>query len=165
MRLIADAMLGKLARWLRLLGYDTLYDATLADAAIVRLARSEERVILTRDTQLAQRSGICVIYIKSENLEQQLGQLLSLPTLTASPGPRCPRCNHPLTRVSLEEAWSNVPLHTFASHSDFSRCNGCAQYYWHGSHWGNINSTLARISRVDIESHQRYNGKNDYQGG
>ena len=92
-RLIADAMLGKLARWLRVLGYDTLYMQG-DDHFIAARARAEGRVLLTRDTELAHRKGLSAIYIKSQVLQDQLTQVVQHldPPVQDTPS-RCMKCN------------------------------------------------------------------------
>ena len=135
-RFLADSMLGTLAKWLRILGYDTAYDAGLDDNALVRLARAEGRVLLTRDTALAQRKGLQSLLIASEVLPEQLAQVLQAFSLqVANPFSRCPVCNSPLEEVPKYEAWGQVPPFVFQTQERFSLCPQCNRFYWRGTHW------------------------------
>jgi uncharacterized protein len=103
MRFVADAMLGTCAKWLRILGYDTSFDPELDDHQLVRLARAEGRVLLTRDRDLARRRGVRVLLIASERLEEQVAQvLLDLELEPDAAFSRCPVCNEPLEAVDLD---------------------------------------------------------------
>jgi uncharacterized protein with PIN domain len=156
-RFLADAMLGRLAKWLRLLGFDTCYAGHSGDHQIAALARVEGRVVLTRDRELTRRKGIRCLLIDSQVLEEQLAQVIAVYGL-ASPGngslacsgllpvvPRCPACNGALIEVPREQARVHVPVYVWETHRRFLRCLGCEKLYWPGSHWERIQSTLARI--------------------
>jgi uncharacterized protein len=144
LRLVADAMLGTLAKWLRILGYDTLYDASWDDAFLVRLARAEDRVLLTRDTGLARRKGARIILLESEGIEEQLAQLQQALRLRAEARlSRCPLCNMPLEAVSKDQAWGQVPPYVFATQQEFHLCPSCNRFYWRGTHWENMRKFIA----------------------
>jgi len=150
MRFIADAMLGTLAKWLRILGYDTLFDPDLNDHQLVRLARAEGRVLLTRDRELAQRRGICVLLVASEDLDAQIGQVLA--DLHLEPDrsfSRCPVCNEPLVETDRETARSRVPAYVAQTHTRFKSCPVCQRIYWRGTHWQQMDDQLARILEND----------------
>ena len=135
-RFLADSMLGTLAKWLRIMGYDTAYDTRLDDHALVRLARAEERVLLTRDTGLVQRKGVRCLFIASEVLAEQLAQVLETFALHAdNPFSRCPVCNSPLEDVPKHDAWGQVPPFVFQTQERFSLCPECNRFYWRGTHW------------------------------
>lgn len=135
-RLLADGMLGRLARWLRILGYDTAYDPRLDDNELVRRARAEGRWVLTRDRELAGRRGVRSLLIESEDLASQLAQVRSqLGRARESPFSRCPVCNTVLEEASLEQVQGRVPHFILRSHSRFRRCPSCDRIYWPGSHW------------------------------
>ncbi|MBC7264273.1 MAG: Mut7-C RNAse domain-containing protein [Chloroflexi bacterium] len=145
-RFVADAMLGTLAKWLRILGYDTLYDPRADDNELVRLARAEDRLLLTRDVSLARRRGVRTLFITSEDLEDQLRQVCREARLnTNSPFSRCPVCNTPLEDVPRGEAWGQVPPYVFQSHERFALCPQCNQFYWQGTHWDNMRARLRRL--------------------
>ncbi|MHB9031650.1 MAG: Mut7-C RNAse domain-containing protein [Anaerolineae bacterium] len=157
-RFIADVMLGKLARWLRILGNDTLYDTSLSDAELVRLARAQDRVLLTRDANLAKRTGARIMLITDDDLEEQLVQIMTILPINHPGVGRCSLCNTPLQVISKKDAWGNVPLYAFARHETFQWCRSCDAYYWPGSQWVRINSLIARVTaRVDTLSNSEYN--------
>lgn len=149
-RFIADAMLGKLARWLRLLGYDTLYSQE-SDNLIAQRARSEERIVLTRDRGLAARRGFNVILLTATSLELQVAQVhanVAIPPLT----PRCVACNGTLSPISLELARPHIPPYIAATHSDFHQCQQCAKIFWRGTHWEGICRRIAAAFDPDTDS-------------
>jgi len=147
-KLLADGMLGRLAKWLRILGYDTAYDPQLDDNDLVRRARAEGRILLTRDHELAKRPGMQTLLIESEHLTAQLAQVQAQLSDTAvEPFSRCPVCNTPLQEVSPEEVRKSVPPFVLRSHSHFRRCPSCNKIYWPGSHWRRMREQLARFER------------------
>lgn len=146
MRFIADAMLGTLAKWLRILGYDTQFDPNLDDHQLVRLARAQERVLLTRDRELARRRGLSVLLITSERLDAQIGQVFAEFNLEPDRSfSRCPVCNAPLVEVDRETAQSRVPAYVAQTHKTFKSCPTCQRIYWRGSHWQRMDDQLTRM--------------------
>jgi uncharacterized protein with PIN domain len=145
-RLLADAMLGRLARWLRLMGYDTLYDSALSDHQLVARARSQQRTILTRDRELARRKGIGCLLVQSQMLEEQIKEVLdALGPPTCGAEPRCPLCNAPLMSVSSQEIALRVPAYVRQAHTRFRRCADCDKVYWQGSHWQKIRQVTEHL--------------------
>ena len=133
---LVNSMLGTLAKWLRILGHDTTYYAHLDDDEIVRLARAEGRVLLTRDTALVTRKGFRCMLIESELLEEQLAQVLgAFGRQAVRPFSRCPVCNTRLETVPKYEAWGQVPPYVFQTQKEFQLCPECNRFYWRGSHW------------------------------
>jgi len=144
MKFIVDGMLGRLAKWLRILGYDTAFSPNLDDNQLVRLARAEGRLLLTRDRGLARRRGLQCLLIESHHLEEQLDQILAeLPLTGEHPFSRCPICNTPLQKVEKPELEGRVPPHIFRTHKDFSLCPNCDKIYWPGTHWARMREKLA----------------------
>jgi len=144
MKLLADSMLGSLGRWLRLLGYDTVIARHEPDAHLVRLARAEGRVILTRDRELAARHGVQALLIVSDKLDKQLAQTAhDLPLPPAAPGSRCQHCNESLQPVSHTDAAGSVPPYVLDTQESLSRCPACGRFYWRGTHWPEIEAKLA----------------------
>ena len=139
-------MLGTLAKWLRILGYDTLYDQELNDHQLVRLARAEDRVLLTRDRELARRRGVRILLVTSECLDEQIGQILA--DLDLEPRhaySRCPVCNERLETIDRETARSRVPAYVVRAHDTFRSCPSCQRVYWRGTHWRQIEEKLERF--------------------
>jgi len=136
LRLLADGMLGKLAKWLRLLGYDTAYDNTATDPELARRARAEGRVLLTRDRELATRRGLRTLLIRSQMLEEQIREVRD--GIGPPPHPalsRCAVCNSVLTPVSPAQVADQVPPYVLRTQGEFHRCPGCGRVYWPGTHF------------------------------
>lgn len=144
-RFAADAMLGRLARWLRLLGFDTRWQADVSDEALVREALSEDRILLTRDRRLPEEwTVVATVVLESEDLREQLAELGARLALAshARPFTRCNRCNEPLAAASREEVAGRVPPPVAAKHTEFVRCPRCDRVYWAGSHVARMRAVL-----------------------
>ncbi|ASI99636.1 Mut7-C RNAse domain-containing protein [Thermococcus celer] len=140
MRFVADMMLGRLARWLRLYGYDTLYGIE-DDDEILEVARRDGRVILTRDAGLAGRAkklGVAVILLGSNSLEGQVGELrkhgIEFRELFPA-NARCPKCNGRIRPVLKEDVRGRVPEGVYRRYDEFYICENCGQVYWPGRQW------------------------------
>jgi uncharacterized protein with PIN domain len=134
-RLLADGMLGRLAKWLRLLGYDTAYENDAEDLHLARRARAERRVLLTRDRELAARRGLRTLLVESETLEEQIRQVCDV--LGPPPDPalsRCSICNVSLRPASGEQVADRVPAHVLRTQESFRLCPTCGRVYWAGTH-------------------------------
>jgi uncharacterized protein with PIN domain len=148
MKFLADNMLGRLATWLRLLGYDTANLPEADDAELARVARAEDRVLITRDIELARRRGIRPLLIESDKVEEQLRQVFRESNLTAQHAfSRCARCNVPLDQASKATVQNDVPPYVFQSQERFLRCPHCRRVYWRGTHWARM---LARIENLEL---------------
>ncbi|NJE04890.1 hypothetical protein E3E36_01735 [Thermococcus sp. M36] len=140
MEFIADMMLGRLARWLRLYGYDTLYGVE-DDDEILRMAGAEGRVILTRDATLAERArrlGIGVVLLESNSFEEQVEELRHFGVEFKELFPanaRCPKCNGLIRHASKEEVKGKVPPSVYERYGEFYVCTDCGQIYWPGRQW------------------------------
>jgi len=142
-RFVADAMLGKLARWLRILGYDTLYDPEWDDLELARIARAEDRVLLTRDAPLADRRGVQTLFVQSEKPPEQLRQVFTAFNLhSASAYSRCTVCNALLLTVSREALKDRLPEFVLANQHSFRECPQCGRVYWQGTHWQEMQKVL-----------------------
>jgi uncharacterized protein with PIN domain len=142
-RFVVDGMLGSLARWLRLLGYDTDYANQRADPELARVARAENRVLLTRDRGLAARRGVQALLIESQSLDDQLAQVTAAFPLSPGTRPgRCSVCNTLLVEATPQEVAGRVPRYVLRRHREFHRCPGCDRVYWRGSHWRNMQARL-----------------------
>ena len=145
-RLLADAMLGKLAKWLRLLGYDTAYNPAWDDMTLIRIARAEGRVLLTRDRALAARRGVRALFLTSERLEEQMAQIMDeLKLPPAEAGSRCSICNAPLEPIAKAEVEGRVPPYVFRTQEVFRRCPQCNRIYWPGGHWARMQPVMNRL--------------------
>jgi len=147
-RFIADAMLGRLARWLRIMGFDSAYDGHIEDADLMRRSLEEQRAVLTRDRALPDEWRVTSIYVvASETGVDQLREVVRAFDLRAKVKlfTRCSVCNARLDPVSRDSVRSNVPERIFTSHEDFRRCPECTRVYWRGSHADRMERTVARI--------------------
>ena len=135
MKFIADVMLGRLAKRLRLLGYDVLYDPSLDDNGLIRLSLEEHRLMLTRDKALAARPlASNHLFINSELVDEQVEQVRSISPGDAAPLTRCSVCNEPLASIPRQEARDLVPPYVFENREVFFRCTACGRIYWKGTH-------------------------------
>ena len=145
-RFAADSMLGSLARWLRMLGYDTTYGKDLDDGALAQLASAEQRRILTRDRELSKKPG--AIFVEPDDLESQLKLVNEECKLSFEEGAiRCSTCNGGLAEVAKDEVKDRVPGGALASNDRFWKCDDCGKIYWRGSHWLGI---LERFRKLNL---------------
>ena len=137
MMFAADRMLGKLAKWLRLLGYDTLYCNSLCDEKFLALA-DEGRVLLTRNTRLTGKVGHDrLVFVQANDPMAQVQEIIHRLGLKPDPNSffdRCPICNGILEAVDAAQVLGSVPDYVWTSHDRFSRCPCCGKIYWPGSH-------------------------------
>jgi hypothetical protein len=145
-RLIADVMLGRLAKWLRLLGYDTRYDNAADDARLLRLAQAEDRVLLTRDRALSRQRGVRAVWIESQDLRAQLRQVRT--TIGPPAGgslTRCAVCNAQLEPIDKAEVETRVPPYVFQTRDAFQCCPRCDRIYWAATHVERMQEVLAAL--------------------
>ncbi|HTY53691.1 MAG TPA: Mut7-C RNAse domain-containing protein [Candidatus Binataceae bacterium] len=130
----ADLMLGRLARWLRLMGADVIWGGELHGHALVEEARRDQRVILTRDKRL--RTAPDALFIESNYFREQIRQVLGRFPFDprACAFTRCSECNQPLIEVSRELVRRRVPPFVYASHETFAECEQCGRVYWGATH-------------------------------
>jgi uncharacterized protein len=155
MKFIADAMLGRLAKWLRILGFDVLYDPALEDRQIIRIARDQERTILTRDTRMLQNRSIGnAIFVKSDDVFQQLYELREKIDFYAEDlAVRCVVCNGILEVIAAKgELKDLIPEYVYHNFEEFRRCSRCGRIYWEGSHYEKIRERLRDILRGETEN-------------
>ncbi len=146
---IADAMLGNLAKWLRILGFDTLYFKAIDDNELIKIAKQEQRILLTRDTRLVKSKKIgSYILIKSNDISGQLREVLLWLKdrgLTVKGNPRCAKCNGELLTADKESVANDVPEHVFLNFDSFFRCINCDKVYWDGSHRKLIDEKIQNV--------------------
>ncbi|MBC7130060.1 Mut7-C RNAse domain-containing protein [Candidatus Bathyarchaeota archaeon] len=154
MRFILDGMLGKLARWLRMLGHNAKYSNKLDDAKLLEIAKKEHRILLTRDLELYQQAnakGVKAIYVEGTNEAERLALLsrklgISLDIDVAKS--RCPKCNAHVKPVPKEKVADKVENTTFIYYDEFWECPKCGQIYWQGAHWKRIKVTLETAKKL-----------------
>jgi len=135
MNFLCDHMLGTLAKWLRFLGYDTMYPGPLDDGELKALAERETRVLLTRDKQLSGRVSDS-LYVDSDDLDAQFAQVVRAFSLNSeSAMSRCSVCNELIEWVPKERAKGRVPEGVYSRQREFWFCRKCGRFYWQGSHF------------------------------
>jgi uncharacterized protein len=145
---LADAALGRLATWLRLLGYDTVYVHRASPSELVRRAVADGRVLLTRNRHLARRRGMPPhVLVTSDDFRAQLRQVLDA---CAREAPvcflaRCARCNALLERIDRAAAHAYVPDYVSETQTSFARCPQCARIYWPATHVERMRGELRHI--------------------
>ncbi len=145
----ADAMLGSLARWMRVLGYDVEYERDIDDRVLVLRALSQGRIVLTRDKQLSKRRALRgrVRFIESDQLEAQLIQVVErYPIGEEGFLTRCLRCNTPLEDIESEEVKGEVPVFVFETEKRFRKCGPCGKIYWPGTHRAHMIGEIKRLT-------------------
>ena len=136
-RFFADAHLGRLARLLRLLGFDTAYERDCDDAHLATSAAREGRIVLTHDGGLLKRNVVTHgMFVRAQQPRAQLLEVARRLQLLSrfKPFTRCLECNGALTAASKPEVAALVPPHAWQSHEQFVRCSGCGRVYWAGTH-------------------------------
>jgi uncharacterized protein with PIN domain len=154
LRFICDDHCGRLARWLRTLGFDCAHDQGGTDAAVLALALSEERIILTRDHRLAgQALARRVILLSSPDPLDQVRQALEVAGAAIDPGSlftRCAVCNRPTAAATLETVAERIPPYVRRTQTAFRVCSGCGRIYWRGTH---VQRMLARLEAAGLLPH------------
>ncbi|MGE5320291.1 MAG: Mut7-C RNAse domain-containing protein [Hyphomicrobiaceae bacterium] len=144
-RFVADAHLGGLARMLRMLGFDTLYDNHFHDDTIVAVCEQDGRIVLTRDRELLKRRAVthgCYVHaLKSEAQLREVVERLDL-ARSARPFTLCLHCNAPLRPVDKASVLDRLPPKVRMHYDHFSTCDVCGRVYWEGSHWRNMQRLL-----------------------
>ena len=151
---LLDGMLGGLARWLRIMGYDTLYYVDKEDDELRTQAKETGRILVTRDSGLYQRAvknETQAVLIHQEQTTDQLKEIIKTLNLnTEQINTRCPRCNGRLEPIAKDKVREKVPEESFKAFDEFWVCLECGAVYWKGSHWDQIEKTLNMV--VDSNS-------------
>jgi uncharacterized protein len=146
-RFLCDANLGKLSKWLRILGYDTLCERSAADLSLVRRARREGRIALTRKRGLAGDCGR-IVMVMADRVDEQLGEVMDALLIKPDPKERmtlCLRCNVKLRETAKADVAERVPAYVYQSCTAFRICPVCGRVYWRGTHPRHIAEYLRRV--------------------
>ena len=150
---IVDAMLGNLAKKLRLLGFDSLYSSSIEDDDLLKVAKSENRVIVTMDEELANKAKkheIMTISITNQNeIDQffQINEKIKLgKCIVSSNTTRCPVCNGKIKHIEKKDVLNKVPVGVFENMNDFWICNKCEKIYWEGTHIKNLQKFTSELN-------------------
>ena len=152
MKFIVDTNVGKLAKLLRIMGYDTLFFNGQNDSHMIATAQAEGRVILTRDTQIMKRRLITggqlkAVLIESDEPELQIRQVINALNLDCQfkPFTLCLECNQPLLERSKEQVKDLVPPYVFKTQNQYMECPACHRIYWRGTHWQAMSRMLEKF--------------------
>ena len=153
MKILCDQMLGTLAKWLRILGFDTFYvNAEISDEDLLNIAKGENRTIFTRDKELiirGKKKNLNVIAIETTGLDLQLNQALKHVNIDEkSILSRCTLCNTVLDTVEKKKVQGKIPSKVFENNEKFWFCSKCNKFYWMGSHYNEMINKIDKIKKL-----------------
>ncbi len=163
MKFIADIMVGRLARYLRIAGYDVVYIHDIEDEDILKIAKKDNRLILTRDSLMLQRKECANGVIKSLLIEDggllnQLKQVKKGLGIKLEPNlVRCLECNSLLEKVPKSELEEKVPPYVFKTQDNFMYCPDCERFYWRGTHYDSINNIFRSLNKKSRHAVKKQN--------
>ncbi len=154
-RFLADRTVGKLARWLRLLGYNTVYLPQLSPDGALREARRQGRILLTRDTRIRRRKDAPpLVFLEKDRFREQLAQVVQ--TLQLDPAEwlltRCSECNAALQVVEKERVQDRVPAYVWQTQAEFRCCPDCRRLYWGATHKVHMLEELRRLGLLETRN-------------
>ena len=156
-KFIVDNNVGKLAKWLRMMGYDTLFFNGSNDSRMIATALNEDRVILTRDTQIMKRRVVTngrlkAILIQSDEPELQMHQVIDALHLDHQfkPFTICLECNQPLLEKSKQQVKDLVPPYVFQTQKQYMECPACHRIYWRGTHWQAMTERMKKFRKCPV---------------
>lgn len=147
MKFLCDEMLGKLAKWLRIIGYDVLYLKNMEDEKIIENAMKEGRILLTRDKKLAEKYKNS-LYIEEKDIDSQIKRVVEAFKISMEEEnflSRCTICNVEIEKIEKEKVKGKVPENVFENMSEFWICKNCGRIYWAGTHWKNMKEKIDKI--------------------
>ena len=150
---MVDVNVGRLAKWLRVMGYDSFFIPDADDNDLLRVAEDQERIVVTKDRHLAERRAVSkgrvrVVLVASDLFREQMRQISDTLGLDSLDGfSICIKCNEMLTIVRKETVEDSVPPFVFSTRDQFYRCPACERLYWRGTHWNNMRAELAGFTK------------------
>ena len=155
MKFIVDHNVGKLVKWLRMLGYDTVFFTGADDWDMVKAGLREDRILLTKDTGIMKRGAVSsgrakAVFIESDNAAEQIRQVVEACHLDIDSGlfTRCMECNSLLEQRAIEDIIDRLPPYVAKTRKEFMECPGCRRIYWKGTHWEAMKKKLADILEI-----------------
>ena len=150
MKFLLTREVGRLARWLRILGYDARYEPSVNTSICVLAAIKEDRVLVTRNRRIGRRHAGTIVCLVSDDVKAQLRELggrLGLRWDASKMFTRCLVCNRPLEAVAKDSVRDRVPEFVFTTQEQFHQCPACRRVYWRGTHWGHVTGFLEEIQK------------------
>jgi hypothetical protein len=153
-KFVADGMLGKLTRWLRMLGQDVEYSNQMNDSELLETSNKKRKVLLTKDLELYRRAAarnIETFYVEGGTEAEKVAEIagrFKIPLKISMEKSRCPACNSRIKPIPKKDVAEKVEKNTFAFYNDFWTCPKCGKIYWQGAHWGNIQATLEKAEEI-----------------
>jgi uncharacterized protein with PIN domain len=147
-KFIADVMLGRLAKWLRIAGFDVLYSNRFSDDELIEISNREGRVLLSRDTRLLVRKAVReFIFLESQDIQKQIRQVFEAMNILSLPFPltRCLSCNETLIEIKRESVRKLVPAFVYQTQINFKSCPKCGKIFWPGTHRISVVRTLEEL--------------------
>jgi uncharacterized protein with PIN domain len=151
MKFIVTEELGRLAKWLRILGFDTVFFEKGERRELVLRSLKEDRVILSRDSKMSRFTGTRFLHIDTDFVEEQLKDVIKKLNLEVERSllfSICVVCNEPLGKADRELVKGRVAPYVFETHKDFMLCKKCGRIYWRGTHWELVNNFLKRLNKL-----------------
>jgi len=149
-KLLLTGELGRLAKWLRILGYDTEYFKEGNISSLIIQALRDNRIIITRNHRLPRSAGLRIVLLEGEKLKEQLREALKALGVSLDNAlmfSRCIICNEELADIAKEKIKDRVPEYVFNTQEDFISCPKCGRIYWKGTHWGNVETILKELAQ------------------
>lgn len=149
MKFLLTREVGRLAKWLRILGFDARYEPSQDKSFAMLEALKEERVLVTRNRRFGTRHGGTVIFVTRDAVKDQLKELfakLSIGIDRSLIFSRCTLCNIVLAAADKRTVEKEVPAYVYLTSHEFMRCSSCGRIYWKGTHWGNVEEILKEIT-------------------
>ena len=147
MKFIVTNELGRLAKWLRIMGFDTVYHGERQRTNLVIESLRDDRIILTRDSKMSVYSGTRMLHIKSDFVEEQVKQVFTEIGIRPEEDrffTICVLCNKPLSKAAKNEVKDKVPPYVYETQDTFMKCNVCNRIYWQGTHLSNVKELVAK---------------------
>ena len=148
-----DAMLGNIAKKLRVMGFDCMYDAKINDKELIRVAKRDNRIVISRDFELVQKSsklGVRSVFLENKDEFEQLYQIISKLNLKKieinGNNARCPKCNSKTEFIKKELVSNKLPNRILEQNEEFWICKNCDKIFWEGSHIINLKKLAKRLN-------------------
>lgn len=148
MKFITSKELGRLCKWLRIMGFDTAYVSEIEKRELIIKSLQEDRIILTRDSKLGVYSGVRMVHIKSDFVEEQVKQVAEEIGLKLGRDKFftiCVLCNAPLRSVKKADVKEKVPPYVYETQESFMKCDMCERIYWQGTHWTKVGEFVDKL--------------------